>query len=141
MEEHKDLPHAKNKWGEKLVALNGSGVPLYADKAFRKICVERMRKILDADPELKAIQVIALSTRGFFDFREQVNYTERESYPAPWAEHSIYLDFRKALALELEKTHPGKKILFHALGNGKESKRVLEGLPGNLQAGFVNQNN
>ena len=133
MQEHKDLPHAKNKWGEKLVALNGSGVPLYADKAFRKICVERMRKILDADPELKAIQVIALSTRGFFDFRELVNYTERESYPAPWAEHSIYLDFRKALALELEKTHPGKKILFHALGNGKESKRVLEGLPGNLQ--------
>ena len=133
MREHQNLPRAKDKEGEEIVSLLGQGVPLYSNEDFRKACVKRIRKIFDADPRLEAVQIIAPSARGSFDEQEKLLYRERTRYPAPWDTHSIYLDFHKALARELFKTHPGKKILFHANGNGKESRRALEGLTGNLQ--------
>ncbi|MBO5723189.1 MAG: hypothetical protein J6S58_00020 [Lentisphaeria bacterium] len=133
MREHKALPRARDRYGEKLVSLEGYGVPLYADKTFRKACIARMRRIFDEDPSLKILQVIQPASRGSFDRQELQDYAERIRYPAPPPSVSILLDFHKTLANALKKTHPGKKILYVVAGNGRGSDSVTKDLPGNMQ--------
>lgn len=127
------FPRAKMRDGREIISLDGYGVPLYSHKGFRKACVERLRKIFDADKNLNEVQIIYPSAKGRYDADEVKAYTVKPHYPQCSPSNGIDVDFHKALALELAKTHPGKKLLYTTNRLQRIEERIMKGIPPALQ--------
>lgn len=96
---------------------NQGGVPRYTDPDFRRACVEWARKLFDTYPNLSQVTLGAPE-----DANDPYDWRDRQVYQKPGISHkqayaNMMWDFHCAIARELKKSHPEKRLIWWCLYN------------------------
>ena len=112
-EKEKDHPDwiARDKHGELLISHDQCGFPRYLREDLRKACVEKIRSLFDADPEMKKLIVMPPGSSCQMDEGE-IDQIRTPGLSPQFPKRELSFEFASALARELKKTHPDRQIVW-----------------------------
>ena len=112
-EKEKEHPDwiARDKHGELLISHDQCGFPRYLNEDFRKACAEKIRSLFDADPEMKKLIVMPPGSSCKMD-EDEINRIRTPGFYPQFPKREISFEFVSALARELKKTHPDRRIVW-----------------------------
>lgn len=91
------------------------GMPRFSNPEFRTASILLVRKMFDAFPNLKAFSL------GQPDGGIRMDYRDLEHYPGDDINQKVsnyFWDYTKAVAVEVQKSHPDRKLIYQAYGRG-----------------------
>ena len=93
------------------------GVPRYTDPDFRRACVDWARKLFDTYPNLSQVALAVPE-----DANDPYDWRDKQVYQKPGMSHkqayaNMMWDFHCAIARELRKSHPEKRLIWWCLYN------------------------
>ena len=131
--EHPDWM-ARGKRGELLYSHDLCGFPKYLHPGFRQACVEKIRAIFDADPDLKKLIVMAPGRSVSMD-AEEIKQIRKPCDPPSDSERALAFEFASSIARELKKSHPDRQIVWQGpVNDAPPDEDRLSGRPDNLTA-------
>ena len=131
--EHPDwIAHGKR--GDVLFSHDLCGFPKYLHAGFRQACVEKIRMIFDANPNLKKLIIMPPGSGTRID-AEEIKQIRKPCDPPQDSERAISFEFAAFVARELKKTHPDRQLVWQGPGNDvPPDEDRLAGRPDNLTA-------
>ena len=131
--EHPDWM-ARGKRGELLYSHDLCGFPRYLHAGFRQACVEKIRAIFDADPNLKKLIVMPPGSSTQMD-AEEIKQIRKPCDSPSDSERALAFEFASSIARELKKSHPDRQIVWRGPANdATPDENCLSGRPDNLTA-------
>ena len=98
---------AMDKKGNRLLTNDGCVFPRFTDRSFQLACAEYARRMFDANPEMKELELVLPSLRGINDERDLDTWHTKKVFPQP-VNDDIMAAFYLAVAAEVRKTHPNR---------------------------------
>ncbi|MBO4633566.1 MAG: DUF4838 domain-containing protein, partial [Lentisphaeria bacterium] len=120
---------ALDKDGNRLTTDDGCIFPRFTDRSFQQACARYVRRMLDANPGMKELELVLPVLRGQNDSRDLESWLTRKVYPQPVLE-DIMTAFYLAVANEVRKTHPDRILTCR---NNFPSPEYRQKLTGNLK--------
>ena len=120
---------ALDKDGNRLTTDEGCIFPRFTDRNFQLACARFARRLLDANPGIKELELVLPVLRGQNDSRDLESWLSRKVYPQPVSE-DIMTAFYLAVAEEVGKTHPDRLLTCR---NGFPSPEYRQKLTANLK--------
>lgn len=115
--------------GQQLLTNDGCIFPRFTERSFQQACAEQVRRMLDANADMKAVELVLPSLRGGNDDRDLKAWRKENVYPQSTQEN-IMTAFYLGVAGEVGKTHPDRIVTCY---NGLPSPEYREKLTKNLK--------
>ena len=112
--------------GNRLTTDEGCIFPRFTDRGFQQACVRFVRRMLDANPGMKELELVLPVLRGVNDSRDLKAWQTRRVYPEP-VQANIMTAFYLAVAEEVRKTHPDRILTCRNDFPGPEYRQKLGG--------------
>ncbi len=120
---------ARDKNGNRLLTNDGCVFPRFTDRSFQLACAGYARRMFDANPEMKELELVLPSLRGINDERDLETWLTKKVSPQP-VNDDIMAAFYLAVAEEVRKTHPDR---FLTCRTGFPLPEYRKKLTGNLK--------
>ena len=110
--------------GQPLLTNDGCIFPRFTERSFQLACAELVRRVLDANPGMKEVELVLPSLRGDNDDRDLKAWRKGNVYPQP-VQEDIMTAFYLGVAGEVGKTHPGRIVTCHTAIPSPEYRQKL----------------
>ena len=117
---------ALDKNGNRLTTNEGCIFPRFTEKSFQQACARHVRRMLDANPGMKELELVLPVLRGKSDSRDWEAWLTRKVYPQP-VFADIMTAFYLAVADEVRKTHPDRILTCRSEFPSPEYRQKLTG--------------
>ena len=120
---------AADQFGQPMLSNEGCIFPRFTNKDFQRRCAEYVCRFLDANPDMKELELVLPSLRGVQDDRDFKAWLTKKVFPQPVNE-DIMAAFYIAVANEVRKRHPDCVLICR---NDFPSSHYRSDIPENLK--------